>query len=336
DEWRRLECGPARRIVCSGAGALRLVAYMGALDCVVAVESIERTSDPVAPYRLANDRLAELPVFGDGHGRDNAEFLVGMSEPPDVIIRADEPGVGIAPEILQERTGIPVVLLPIGDLTKEKISLENSLRLLGEVLNKSARAEELIAYIDAQIDELRNLASRDDARPSVYLGGASFRGFRGLDSTLTEYEAFEWLGLNNPASVLKSPALPAVQTTVSPEQVVAWNPDVIFLDLGTLSVPGASGVDEVRNKSAYRELAARRDGRVYGVFPVNSYGANFETRLITAFFVAKTVFPERLADVDFDAKADEISRFFLGTSFLDRSPERMRPYLYRQIETTEK
>ncbi|MGB4050927.1 MAG: iron ABC transporter substrate-binding protein, partial [Methanoculleus sp.] len=44
----------------------------------------------------------------------------------------------------------------------------------------------------------------------------------------------------------------------------------------------------------------------------NFYSANYETILANAYFVGKTLYPDRFADVDPVEKADEIYTFFVG------------------------
>jgi len=47
-------------------------------------------------------------------------------------------------------------------------------------------------------------------------------------------------------------------------------------------------------------------------FPYNSYNTNYETVLADAYFIGKTLYPDRFADVDPVEKADEIYTFFVG------------------------
>lgn len=339
DDWLRLERSePPRRIVCDGPGALRLATYLQATERVVAVEQVEKTKTPISPYRVVNPKFGDAPVFGEGHGRDNVEFLLSLNPPPDVILRVDSPGAGIDPQVLTDRTGIPVVVAPSADFCGDKAGFEKSLFLFGEVLGKRERADEIVAFVDSQIEELQRLAQTDfngvfnEKRPTVYLGGLSYRGARGINSTTTDYPPFDWLGLRNPAAELKTDAIGADYATVSPEQIVAWNPEFVFLDLGTLGANDANGLTAATSNPIYRNVAAIRKNQTFAVYPNNSYNSNVEAILVNAFYIGKTVFPERFANVDFDEKSDEICRFLLGETLRDKTPPSLKATLYRPVD----
>ncbi|MDO4586326.1 MAG: iron ABC transporter substrate-binding protein [Planctomycetia bacterium] len=334
DEWQSLgKTEPVQSIVCSGSGALRLISYLDASEKVLAVEQIEKQSSGFATYRLRHPEFAELPVFGEGHGRDNIEFLLNMNPKPEAIIRVDNPGTGVDPQLLQARTGIPVILLPYGDLGNERLQLNQTLRLLGQILGKKEKAESLIAFIDAQINELiertRNIPK--EKRPTVYLGGLSYRGAHGINSTTTIYPPFDWLHLNHPASSLVSETLRANHIMVSKEQILAWNPDFLFVDLGTLALADSSGFTELYNQSIYRSLKALQNQQLYPLLPNNSYNTNFDAMLANAWFIGKTVYPEQFKDVDLAKKWDEISRFMLNDSFMNVFPEKFLTILNKPV-----
>lgn len=337
DEWQSLgKTEPLQSIVCSGSGALRLISYLDASEKVLAVEQIEKQSSGFATYRMFHPEFAELPVFGEGHGRDNVEFLLNMNPKPEAIIRIDNPGTGMDPQLLQARTGIPVILLPYGDLGNERLQLNQTLRLLGHILGKNEKAESLIAFIDTQINELiertRNIPKEN--RPTVYLGGLSYRGAHGINSTTTIYPPFDWLHLNHPASALESENLRANHLMVSKEQILAWNPDFLFVDLGTLDLADSSGFTELNNQSIYRSLKALQNQQIYPLLPNNSYNTNFDAMLANAWFIGKTVYPEQFKDVDLAKKTDEISRFLLNDSFMNVFPEKILTFLNKPVFET--
>ncbi|MDZ7597052.1 MAG: hypothetical protein U5J82_01815 [Desulfobacterales bacterium] len=106
---------------------------------------------------------------------------------------------------------------------------------------------------------------------------------------------------------------PLAHATVAKEQIVFWDPEVIFLDVSTLRLgAGANARDQLRTEPAYQGLQAVRAGRVYGLFPNNSYNQTFEAVFANAYYVGKVLYPERFEDVDPIAKAEEISVFLNG------------------------
>lgn len=324
EQWNALgRKEPVRHLVCSGSGALRLVTWLNGAEKVVAIEQIEKTTPGVVPYRMAHPEYQKLPVFGEGQGRDNIEFLLSMNPKPDVIIRIDSPGTGIDPILLQERTNIPVLLIPYGDLEAEREIFNQSIRLLGEVLDKKERAESLLAFIDSQQAELieRTKDIPVNERPTVFLGGMSYRGVHGFNSTAPIYPPFEWLNLHNVASFLEGETIRAQHMMVLKEQIVAWDPDFIFVDLGTITIDNSGGWEDLENQPIYRPLRALQQKKVHALYPNNSYSANFDAMLANAWLIGKIVYPERFSDIDIKKKIEEVFRFMLHDPLIEKYSE---------------
>ena len=67
-----------------------------------------------------------------------------------------------------------------------------------------------------------------------------------------------------------------------------------------------------------------QNGQVYGQLAYNCVYTNIELSLVNTYFAATVIYPEQFADVNFDAKADEILTMFLGEngpSFMDMMDE---------------
>ncbi len=321
-----------RKILCDGAGAVRLIVYLGCADRITGVEQIEIDHSQRVPYRIAVPALRELPVTGESHGRQNIEAILSLKEKPEQIFRSKNTNSGIDSETLQSRTGLPVTDFQYGDLGKNRETLFASLRLLGKELGVPERAEEVIAFIEKNIQEIHSRCPNlpEDKIPSVFLGGLSFRGTHGFASTSSLYEPFEWAKARN--SVSSENSMPGEQMMVTREQILAWNPDFLFLDLATADVQGVNGIEELRTDPIYRELKAVKNGNVFALYPNSSYQANFEARLINAWFIAKTLYPKEFADVEINSKAREIFQFMTGVSVLDSASEFLREQAFQPIQ----
>ncbi|MGQ9635277.1 MAG: iron ABC transporter substrate-binding protein [Bryobacteraceae bacterium] len=303
------------RVICSGAGCLRLLTYLQGQDLIVAVDSIEVRGSPVdlRPYAIANPQFRRYPVFGEFRGQDNPELIATLNPRPQVILKIHD-GRTAGPDLLQAKTGIPVVVLKQGDLTGQRVEFERALRLLGGVLGKQRRAEEVIAYVNSVERDLRRRTQGipEAQRPSCYVGGVARSGPHGLQSTEPGYAPFVFTGARNVAAPSRLDGGRAT-VTVAKEQIVFWDPDVIFVDVATTQLGGdLNALKQLQADPAYRNLKAVRENRVFGVFPYNSYSLNFEVALANAYFVGKTLYPERFRDVDPLAKAEEICTFFNG------------------------
>lgn len=328
---------PARveRVICSGSGCLRLLTYLQAQERAVAVDDIEtrrRTFD-ARPYALANPQFKSLPVFGEFRGRDSPERILGLEPAPQVIFKVCSP-LGHDPELLQARTGIPVVALRYGDLTHGRQDLTQALRIMGDALGKSERAEEVIAYFDALRADLarRTRDIPDSRRKSCYVGGIAARGPHGFNSTEPAYPPFVFTNARNLAASLAPEGKTLSHASVAKEQIVAWDPDVLFLDLSTLQLgDSAGGLHELRTDPAYRSLTAVRQGRVHGLLPFNWYTENFGSILADCYFVGKVLHPERFTDVDPVAKADEIYTFLVGKPVFEQMNAMFRNLAFQLV-----
>ena len=311
------------RIFCSG-GTLRLAVYLDCADKVVAVDTNERRASErngMKAYLAAHPEFREMPVAGETSGRDNPELLLSLDNPPQLIIKADS-GAGFDPAELTRRTGIPVLLVPMRDITSGRKEFDEALRLLGTALGKSERAEEVIAFFDREIAELKTRSDSamlsDAEKPLVYVGGVSYNGAHGFNSSEAGYPPFELVGAKSPVvERATDPTLGNRHTMLAKEIILEWNPNILFLDLGTLTLGQSSGLVELQRDPSYRTLTAVQQGRVFTLHPNTFYFVNHDAVLVNAWFVGKTLYPEQFADIDPKVKADEIFAFLVGTPVFD-------------------
>lgn len=323
------------RAICSGSGCLRLLTYLQALDVVVGVDDMEARTDrfDARPYSIANPQLRDMPVFGQFRGADNPELILALDPAPQVIFKIFSTS-GPTPDDLSARTGLPVVAINYGDLGNRRADLDNALRLMGAALGREARAEDVIAYLDGLKADLRQRAQASDAAiPSVYLGGVAYRGPRGLQSTEPGYPPFALLGIPNPAAGLAGDGQPT--TDVAKEMILAWDPDMLFLDLFTIQMgEGVGGLHELNTDPAYRLLGAVARGDVFGVLPYNLYAANFGSILANAYYIGTLVHPTTFADIDPAAKADEIYTFLVGAPVFEQMATSLDGLPFRRVPLT--
>lgn len=301
-----------RKVICSGSGCLRLLTYLGAHDYIVAVDGIEVKGSPIdaRPYAIANPRFKTYPIFGEFRGYDNPELIAGLTPRPEIIFKM-MPGGGINPDMLNKKTGIPVVSLVYGNLTYNRHQFNQSIRIMGDVTGKKQRVEEVIAFIDSTINDLYARGTRNSSL-TCYIGGIGQSGPHGIQSTDPSFAPFAFLGLKNAASRGKDTE-PVSHLNIAKEQIIAWDPDIIFIDISTLRL-GAdiNALTQLREDPSFRHLKALKNQQVYGLFPNNSYNQNFEVILANAYYIGKIVFPETFSDIDPMKKAEEISLFLNG------------------------
>jgi iron complex transport system substrate-binding protein len=299
-------------VICSGSGSLRLLSYLESQDKIVAVDSIETREAPyeARPYAYANPQFStDYVVFGEFRGNDDPEKILALETQPQVIFKTYS-GSGYDPVELQEKTGIPVVVLNYGDMVDNKDALYQSLRVMGEVMDKEERANKVINFFDTTITDLNERTSgiAEEDKISCYVGGIARSGPHGIQSTEPTYPPFLFTGAKNVAY----DSMNLSTAEVAREKIIEWDPEIIFIDLSSIrSEDENNALYQLQNEDIYSELGAVKSGNVYGVLPYNYYTQNFGSILADSYYVGKLLYPGKFEDVDVDNKTIEIYSFLV-------------------------
>lgn len=295
------------RIIGLRAGALRLLVYMDASAKVVGVEENEKRGE--TPYVMAHPELASLPSAGPSMGGD-AELILKLN--PDVIF-ITYTTTGDA-DALQRKTGIPVIALECPEFGTARDTLFASFKLIGKILDKKKRADSLIAYINNSISDLDKRTSDipESEKPSAYIGGVSYSGAHGINSTQPFYPAFMFVNAKNVASVIDKRLISHVKGTyIDVEQIMIWNPDILFIDISGLNLVKK---DLEEGTALFSRLKALKNERIFTLLPYNNYAINYELVLANAWFAGKVIYPDKFQDINIEDKTSEILNMFLGKS----------------------
>ncbi|MHC2000373.1 iron ABC transporter substrate-binding protein [Methylobacterium sp. CM6241] len=163
-----------------------------------------------------------LPAYGRLTGRGNtANVEAVLALKPDLIVDVGSttPTYASLADRVQAQTGIPYILLDGSiDRTSETYAK------LGDLVGVQERARDLAAHAEAMIAEVKDrIASIPaDRRPRVYYA----RGPRGLETGVSGSINTEILDLAGARNVAEGGGATGL-TTISPEQVLAWDPDAI-------------------------------------------------------------------------------------------------------------
>ena len=311
-------------IVCVGVGALRYTCYVGAQDLVVGVEDYEVKPGMSRLYNYVNfDQFKDLPVIGT-NGQPYTEEIINLA--PDVIVMSAY--ASVEADDLQAKTGTPVVVVPGSDTTLDTGAYE-TIRIMGQLYGMESRATELTNYlkgIQKDLDD-RTKDIPDSEKPSVYVAGVSFKGAHGFEGTEAGYGPFALIHANNLADTTgKTGAF-----DIDLEQVLSWDPDIIFLDFNGMKLINE---DYAKNPGYYHSLTAVQEGKVYSQISFRSSASNLETALADAYYAACVMYPEQFKDVDPVAKAGEIFEKLLGTNPYEDLKE--AGYEFRPIKIREK
>lgn len=297
-----------KRIICLSQGTLRLICYLQATDRVVGIEDFEKTRPYARPYIIANSELTKLPRIGPGgpgsiNKEPDLEAVINVK--PDVIfISYMEPSNA---DELQKKLGIPVVLITPGRFGSFDEAVYRSLRVGGQILNKTKRAEEVVDFVENNRLDLaaRSRGLDDSQKPSVYVGAVGYKGVQGIESSDASFTAMEWVGARNVAKEVSK----GEHLFIDKEKLLTLNPSIIFVDGGGLNLVKQ---DLEKKPEFYKGLRAFKDNKVYVLYPFNYYVTNIDTAIADAYAVGKVLYPEKFSDVNLSDKADEIYKFLVG------------------------
>ena len=316
--------GSYTRVVCIGAGALRMYTYINGADLLCGVEDIDNTSlqnrpkmfDSVAiPYRIAYEtEFSTLPSCGVGGPQAQAaEAEKILSCNPDIVISEYE---DVDKEnALQEQLGVPVITLRSGPKNVFDDSFKGSLRLLGQLFGKEDRAEAIISFIDKEASDIssRTAAIADDQKPSVYICGLGNWGTTNHLMTMPNYAAFDVANVKNAASGLGSKGVQAIEK----EYFVSLGKDMDIIVMDAAAVKNVKPLFK-EDPTMFDSCKAWQNGEVYLQMAFNAYYTNYELALANTWFIAKSVYPELFEDIDLTAKMDEITEVFLGKPLAEK------------------
>ena len=291
-------------VVCVGVGALRYSCYVGAAGLVVGVEDYEVKAGMTRLYQYVNyDKFKNLPVIGT-NGEPYTEEIINLA--PQVIVMSKS--ASVEADTLQAQTGTPVVVVPGSDSALDENCYE-TIRILGELYGMQTRADELTAYLqDIRADlDSRTKDIPEEEKPSVYVGGVSFKGHHGFEGTEAGYGPFTLIHAKNLADTTGQTGA----FNIDLEQVLSWDPDIIFVDFNGMNLIKE---DYVGNADYYKALTAVQEGKVYSQISFRSSASNLETALADAYYAACVIYPQQFADVDPVAKAEEIFETILGAN----------------------
>ena len=315
--------GSYERVVCIGAGALRMYSYVGDTAILCGVEDIDNATlaerpmmfDSVArPYVLAyGETFAKLPTCGVGGPMAQAPEAekIMLCQPDIIISEYEDPTVA---DDLQQKTGVPVITLKAGADGVFDEAFAGSMTLLGQVFGREEKAAQLNTFVAEQRAAIEAAVATvaEDSKPSVYICGLGNWGTTDHLMTAENYISFQIAGVKNAVSGLGIQGIGPIEEEKFLE--VTAEADIIIMD--------AAAVKNIKplyaeDKAMFDTCKAWQSGEVYLQMAYNAYYTNYEIALCNTWFIAKTVYPQLFADVDMTEKVNEITDAFLGAELAE-------------------
>ena len=310
--------GSYKRVVCIGAGALRMYSYIGDVSILCGVEDIDNTSlterpkmfDSVArPYVLAFGEtfktLASCGVGGPNAQSAEAEKILSCN--PDIVISEYEDAD--KENALQAQLGVPVITLKSGSNGVFADEFKQSMTLLGKIFGKESKATALVEFIEKEMTEIQTRTKdiADSEKKSVYICGLGNWGTTNHLMTSENYMPFTIANVKNAVSGLGIKGIGAIET----EKFVSIGENVDIMIIDTAAVKNIKPL-YAQDNTMFDTCKAWKDGEVYIQMAYNAYYTNYELALANAWYVAKVVYPDKFEDIDMTQKLNEITNAFLG------------------------
>ncbi|WP_319507482.1 ABC transporter substrate-binding protein [uncultured Methanolobus sp.] len=311
---------PIERIITTNPDNSRIVIALGDLDKTVSSDECTR-GGCVLPRdsndeKIATDAWESLQIYGGGQLDDlpetNTRYEIDYETmailQPDIVLDTTSANRG---DLILEKVGCPCVEAGAGFTFEENYA---HIQMLGEVLDKEERADELVDFISSKVEMIESITSQIDEseKPTVYFAprGAT-KGFydavEGRDFTRTE-AVYESLTLAGGINIAEN--CTGTNVNVAPEQIVVWEPEVIFVAKNTWD--GESGVGFVMETPELSEIPAVKNNQVYDCFYPYCRGRPIDRSLLNLFYMAKRLHPEEFSDIDMEAEGNEIFKQLLG------------------------
>lgn len=188
--------------------------------------------------------IAQVPAVQSG-AETNLEEILALN--PQVVLMGDMAQSEEQVKLLEEN-GVKVVVSNADDIA----GTYTAIRMIGQLMGKSAEAEQLIADMQAAFDEIA--AKSESSGKSIYFEVSPLQwGLWTAGSNTFMDELAAMCGLTNAFADIEGWA------GISEEQVLERNPDYIVSIAGM----GDTAVEEIMTRAGWSELNAVKNGAVY-------------------------------------------------------------------------
>lgn len=283
-----------------------LLTMLGAEDKIVVRADVQTDDFPWAEEVFS--KIEQVPALDNVHTSVNFEEL--MSYDPDVVYtfpRENE---------LRQLEKAKVAALP-GETEETLEGVKEQVRSYADTLGEEAqkKAEEYCAYFDEKLEWVRSRTDDipEEDRPGVYYAGVDILTTYGKHSDIVE--VIESAGGKAVSAGLNA----GNRTQIDYEQLMEWDPDVIFIDHGGMN-DGKTAEElrrELENGAVYKSLKAVQNGKIYaspsGVF----YWDMGIQKILLVMNMAKILHSDVFEDLDM---AEEVMEFY--DKFFDYQLER--------------
>ncbi len=290
-----------KRVVALNVDAARILVSLGEQKKMVGIDGWETRCSIL---KQVFPEVKTIPIVGGVYGGTLSLEKLAEVQPDVVFISGLYPDVA---DSIQTQTGIPVIC--IYTRVKEYQDFMQSVRLIGKVMNRTERAEEINQVIQSsfQLIASRLTGLPESQKPSILLMGQPFSDNRFIVSTY--FALLPYIGATYaPEGTLKPKTSGGPGLRVSMEQILTWDPDIIFL-----SGMALFGPEDLQNDPLWQKLRAVGNKKVYKI-STGHMGYELANFAIMPLAMSKLLHPTRFSDIDMESTANLIIKKLYGVS----------------------
>jgi iron complex transport system substrate-binding protein len=283
------------RVVTTYKSATQFVLALNAGDKLVGV-SLKTDKQPL--FVNLQPELAELPQVGSKRNGINLETTLNVD--PDLVILYPHRDAVETAEKLEEQ-GVTALIIKPESLTQIRETTE----LLGKVLKKEKKAEEVLAAYDriaSLTAKTAELAASE--KKKIYFANSEFTDSVGAGMMQTAL--IKNAGGINPAAELKSGFI-----KVSPENILAWNPELIIV-----SQYFNGDLEELNRENKYQNLSAFKNKELYRVpSKLEPWDFPSPSTFIAQLWLAQKAYPAEYQDLNYQNEVNDFYQTLYGKTF---------------------
>ncbi|MFZ5595857.1 MAG: stalk domain-containing protein [Bacillota bacterium] len=291
---------PKRIVVCNS--------YVAEVICALGEEGrVVGAPRDVYTMPLLNQKLAGVDDVGAIFA-PSAEKIIALK--PDIVFGWTSQDSNVTAKI--QRSGIPVVLLDCSKINR----LAKDIMVIGQILQREERANNLVDFINSNLSLVASRVGGLSAgeKPLVYWEGMSDYSTGSADSS--DGMLLELAAARNVAADFRIP-----WPKVSPEWVLAKNPEIIIKCPGTSTVSSGYGQTDDAMKKQWQDIMTRpgwkktdavKNGKVY-VLSRRAIGG--PQAVIGLLYTAKWLHPDLFQDIDPSVIHESMLKEFYGLDY---------------------
>ncbi len=236
--------GPAQRVIGTHNPSMNMVVVVDGNGYRIA--GFGNKDMAYSLYEMIAPELNRAPQVGMGRNY-NMETVFSVN--PDLVILPQR----MANLIGQfEAADIPVLVLNV----EKYDTIMDALMLVGKAVGQEARAQKITAFMKEKISEFSSIASKAKHKPRVLFIGSSSQYNVSVDAML-QNETIKFAGGQSVTAGFPGD----FWTEVDIEQIIKWNPEVIYMPRYASYTR-----EDIMNSPVWNNIDAVKNGRVY-VFP---------------------------------------------------------------------